>query len=94
LRAPDRGWGLLMIGSERRREPLRWIEDDPAPTRGGSVLESIYVPGTLVRHPDRPEWGVGMVQTAINNKITVNFEEQGKVVLDGNTVKLEVVKPG
>jgi len=35
-----------------------------------------------------------MVQTAINNKITVNFEEQGKVVLDGNSVKLEVVKPG
>jgi len=34
------------------------------------------------------------VQTAINNKITVNFEDQGKVVLDGNTVKLDVVKPG
>jgi len=66
----------------------------PHTIRGGSVLESVYVPGTLVRHPDHPEWGVGMVQTAINNKITVNFEEQGKVVLDGNSVKLEVVKPG
>jgi len=58
------------------------------------MLESVYVPGTLVRHPDHPEWGTGMVQTAINGKITVNFEERGKVVLDGNVVKLEVLKPG
>lgn len=58
------------------------------------MLESVYVPGTLVRHPDHPEWGVGMVQTAINGKITVNFEDRGKVVLDGNTVALEVVRAG
>jgi hypothetical protein len=80
--------------AQPRRRLLRSLEDPSPTTRGGRVLESVYVPGTLVRHPDHPEWGVGMVQTAINNKITVNFEDQGKVVLDGNTVKLEVVKPG
>jgi hypothetical protein len=80
--------------SARRVSSARPAEDIPTPPRGGSVLESVYVPGTLVRHPDHPEWGVGMVQTAINNKITVNFEDQGKVVLDGNTVKLDAIKPG
>ncbi|MFW5680073.1 MAG: DUF3553 domain-containing protein [Pseudomonadota bacterium] len=58
------------------------------------MLESTYVPGTLVRHPDHPEWGTGQVQTAINGRITVNFEHQGKVVIDGQRVALEVVRPG
>jgi len=58
------------------------------------MLESVYVPGTHVRHPAHPEWGIGVVQTAINGKITVNFEERGKVVVDGNSVALEVVKAG
>ena len=55
------------------------------------MLESVYVPGTRVRHPDHPEWGEGMVQTAINGRITVNFEDQGKVVLDARHVTLEVI---
>ncbi len=45
-------------------------------------------PGMLVRHPDQPDWGVGQVQSVINRKITVNFEHQGKVVMDGNRVLL------
>jgi hypothetical protein len=56
--------------------------------------ESIYVPGTLVRHPDHPDWGTGQVQTAINGRITVNFEQQGKVVIEGSRVALIVVRPG
>lgn len=58
------------------------------------MLEAVYVPGTLVRHPAHPEWGTGQVQTAINGRITVNFEHAGKVVLDGRRIALEVVRPG
>lgn len=42
----------------------------------------------LVRHPDFEEWGLGQVQSNIGGKITVNFREQGKVVIDGTHVAL------
>lgn len=45
-------------------------------------------PGQLVRHPDKPEWGLGQVQSVIDDKITVNFEEAGKVVINGSVVEL------
>ncbi|NNK78004.1 MAG: DUF3553 domain-containing protein [Litoreibacter sp.] len=51
-------------------------------------LNSILEPGMLVRHPDAPEWGLGQVQSNINGKITVNFEHQGKVTINGDTVGL------
>lgn len=51
-------------------------------------INAILEPGTLVRHPDRPEWGIGQVQSNIGGKITVNFREEGKVVIDGAYIKL------
>ncbi|OIQ27828.1 MAG: DUF3553 domain-containing protein [Alphaproteobacteria bacterium MedPE-SWcel] len=51
-------------------------------------LNAILAPGMFVRHPDRPEWGLGQVQSNIGEKITVNFPEQGKVVFDGTRVAL------
>ena len=35
--------------------------------------------------------GVEQVQSAIKGKITVNFEEAGKVVIDGTRISLEIV---
>ena len=49
---------------------------------------SILAPGMLVRHPDRPDWGTGQVQSNIGGKITVNFPDAGKLVLDGSRVAL------
>ena len=49
---------------------------------------AILAPGMLVRHPDCPDWGVGQVQSNIGNRITVNFREQGKVVIDGARITL------
>jgi hypothetical protein len=46
-------------------------------------------PGSLVRHPDRPDWGLGQVQSVIGVRITVNFENAGKVVIDGSRILLE-----
>jgi hypothetical protein len=48
-------------------------------------------PGMLVRHPGMPDWGLGQVQSKIGDRITVNFEHQGKVVLDGRQVALTPV---
>ncbi len=54
-------------------------------------LVSILEPGMLVRHPGEPDWGIGQVQSNIGGKVTVNFQHQGKVVMDGHQVDLELV---
>ncbi len=57
-------------------------------------MEDLYAflqPGMLVRHPAQPDWGTGQVQSNINGKISVNFREQGKVVINGYRVNLEPV---
>jgi Protein of unknown function (DUF3553) len=51
-------------------------------------LNEALVPGMLVRHPTVPEWGLGQVQSNIGGRITVNFEHQGKVVIDGRHIAL------
>ncbi|HEU0221315.1 MAG TPA: DUF3553 domain-containing protein [Paracoccaceae bacterium] len=49
--------------------------------------------GDLVRHPGAPEWGLGQIQSIIRDRITVNFEHAGKVVIDGSRVVLETEPP-
>lgn len=51
-------------------------------------LNGLLEPGSLVRHPDKPEWGVGQVQSNVGSRITVNFREMGKVVIDGSKIGL------
>ncbi|WP_112322741.1 DUF3553 domain-containing protein [Oceanibium sediminis] len=53
-------------------------------------------PGSLVRHPTRPDWGLGQVQSVIKDRITVNFEHAGKVVINGSEVVLTPIfdRPG
>ncbi|MBV2360801.1 DUF3553 domain-containing protein [Thalassococcus sp. CAU 1522] len=54
-------------------------------------LNAILEPGMLVTHPGQPDWGIGQVQSNIGGRITVNFREAGKVVLDGRTIALEPI---
>ncbi len=54
-------------------------------------MNAILAPGMIVRHPDRPEWGEGQVQSNVAGRITVNFREAGKVVIDGAQVVLVIV---
>ncbi len=53
--------------------------------------DALLEPGVLVRHPGRPDWGLGQVQSNIDGKITVMFENAGKVVIRSCHVDLEVV---
>lgn len=52
------------------------------------MMNAFLEPGQLVRHPNEPEWGLGQVQSVIGDKITVNFEEVGKVVINGSKIEL------
>ena len=54
-------------------------------------MNSMLEPGMIVRHPGRPDWGLGQVQSNIGERITVNFENAGKVVIDGRHILLAQV---
>ena len=51
-------------------------------------MQSLLEPGMLVRHPQRPDWGLGQVQSNIGGRVTVNFEHAGKVVIETGSVAL------
>lgn len=53
---------------------------------------SRLVPGSFVRHPDRPDWGMGQVQSVIGPRVTVNFENAGKLLINSAVVALEPVE--
>ena len=48
-------------------------------------------PGDRVVNPAKKDWGIGQVQSIINEKITVNFENVGKIVINSNNIELEKV---
>jgi len=50
-----------------------------------------YEPGDFVVNPNNTDWGIGQIQSIINDKITVNFENSGKKVINGKEVILEKV---
>lgn len=54
-------------------------------------MSNLLEPGMFVRHPGQPDWGLGQVQSVVGARVTVNFEEQGKVVVDTQVVDLEWV---
>nr|WP_298683846.1 DUF3553 domain-containing protein [uncultured Dongia sp.] len=53
-----------------------------------SLSAATLAPGGFVRNPNQPEWGLGRIQTVVGERVTVNFEHLGKVVLDLKTVTL------
>lgn len=56
---------------------------------------TIYlVPGTFVRHPTQPDWGLGQVQSVVGNRVTVNFENAGKLLINTDSVNLLEVAAG
>tara|TARA_B100001113_G_scaffold274384_1_gene229022 strand:+ start:2400 stop:2576 length:177 start_codon:yes stop_codon:yes gene_type:complete len=48
-----------------------------------------FEPGDKVINPNSKEWGIGQVQSIINNKITVNFQNVGKKVINSQHILLE-----
>ena len=50
-----------------------------------------YEPGGKVVNPLKKEWGIGQVQSIIKEKITVNFENAGKKVINSKNIELEKI---
>ena len=50
-----------------------------------------YDPGDYVINPNNKDWGIGQVQSIIDYKITVNFENCGKKVINAKEIILEKV---
>ena len=48
-------------------------------------------PGDYVINPSNKAWGIGQIQSIVKNKVTVNFQNLGKQVLDLNHINLEKV---
>ena len=51
------------------------------------------LPGTYVRHPSQPGWGIGQVQSIDGARVTVNFENAGKVLINAAIITLEPADP-
>ena len=44
-----------------------------------------------VCHPQQPDWGLGQVQSVVGNRVTVNFEHRGKVLVNAAVIELEIL---
>ena len=51
-----------------------------------------FEPGDKVINPLAKEWGIGQVQSIIKEKVTVNFENAGKKVINAKEIKIEKLK--
>ena len=51
-----------------------------------------FEPGDYVISTKYKGWGIGQFQSIINNKVTVNFENCGKKVVNIKKIKLEIIK--
>ena len=49
-------------------------------------------PGDFVRHPTEPDWGVGQIQSIIGDRVTVNFENAGKQLINAKIIDLVQVR--
>ena len=48
-----------------------------------------FEPGDKVINPLNKGWGIGQVQSIIKDKVTVNFENVGKKVINAKNVELK-----
>ena len=53
---------------------------------------SEITPGMFVVNELHKEWGIGQVQSSINEKITINFEHVGKKVININEIPLKIIQ--
>jgi hypothetical protein len=54
-------------------------------------LNPDLLPGIFVINENNNDWGIGQIQSSIDNKITINFENVGKKVINSEKIKLKVL---
>ena len=50
-----------------------------------------FEPGDKVTNPNNKSWGIGQVQSIINGKVTINFENVGKKVINAKNIELKKI---
>ena len=50
-----------------------------------------YEPGDYVVNTKNRNWGIGQIQSIIKDKVTVDFENVGKVVINSKEIILEKI---
>ena len=50
-----------------------------------------FEPGDKVINPTNKAWGIGQVQSIIKEKVTVNFQNAGKKVINSNNIELKKI---
>ena len=50
-----------------------------------------YEPGDFVINPKNKNWGIGQIQSIIKGKVTANFENVGKKVINSKEIILEKI---
>jgi len=61
----------------------------PDPQGGASPGTAVLEPGQWVRNPAQPDWGPGQIQSVVGARVTVNFENAGKILVNVRLVTLE-----
>ncbi len=54
---------------------------------------ALIEPGMRVRHPTEADWGLGQVQSVAGDRVTVNFEHAGKVLINARLIDLIIEAP-
>ena len=50
-----------------------------------------FEPGDKVFNPSHKDWGIGQIQSIIRDKVTVNFENVGKKVINAKNIELKKI---
>lgn len=56
-------------------------------------IGNAFEPGQYVVLPSAPDWGMGQVQSVAGDRITVNFENAGKRLINLKHADLVAVRP-
>lgn len=54
-------------------------------------MSTLLEPGSIVVNKEQPDWGLGQVQSVTGERVTINFEHLGKVVVQSTIIPLELV---
>lgn len=58
-----------------------------------NIASAWLEPGQFVLLQGAPEWGVGQVQSVVGSRVTVNFTDRGKVLINTEVAVLLPADP-
>ena len=77
---------------EKAEKKTKLIKNNILGKKVDGKLLYTFTPGLYVINPNKKqEWGIGQIQSSINNLITVNFENVGKKTINLEKINLEII---